>query len=421
MYRQRFVGEIPKEYSKLGQLRCSPSENDFEIQELLLNKLLAHAVKNVPFYRSCVEERGLSLGDVNSKNYEQIFPVLSKQDIVSDPQSFFAIDKGSKKDSFILSTSGSSGTPLRILTNKQARRINYRYYEFLLKEFGASYRERSTTFAGRVLYKNLTNGVSRYDYYNSTQYLSSYFLSETSVNSYFDAICSWKPKFIDAYPSIIGQFVDLCLQKNLKLNFSPKFVLTSSETLTKAVRNKIENFFGCPVVDHYGCTEMAISAFSDGGDYYLDPKYAKVELVSVGENIYKVIATGLFNYAMPLIRYDIGDTVSLSEPGNPYKFNAVEGRLDDLVVTPEGRKIGRLDPCFKGIQGVRYSQVIQKSLTEIEIKVVLDDEHADLFIIDDLLKNFAQRTSDKINFTVTLVNDIERSANGKFKSVVSLM
>ena len=90
-----------------------------------------------------------------------------------------------------------------------------------------------------------------------------------------------------------------------------------------------------------------------------------------------------------------------------------------MIVTPEGRKIGRMDPAFKGMSGIKQAQIVQTSIDSIEVLVVLS-EVADLDRLEpELIKNIRQRTSSVMNVSVRAVESIPVGKSGKFKSVVS--
>lgn len=419
-HRNRFYNCLPIEYKNIN----SVFEEDtlaLKAQSIRVNKLLQHALSTVPYYKDFVLKNNLSVESIDSNNFTEILPVVRKSDIVKDPDKFITCDKKVKKNSFELYTSGSSGTPLRVLASRESRVINYYFYKLLLAEYGLEYRGRSVTLAGRVLYKEINGIADRVDYYNNTMYLSSYFISKENIGLYWRALNSWRPLFIDSYPSALIELIKLMKDDALTLECNPKLILTSSETLSEEDRKLIEDYFKCPVVDHYGCTEMAVSAFSKGSKYLVSPMYSKVEFVSIGSGIYRVLVTGLLNFCMPLIRYDIGDVIYARNPKNPYVFDRVEGRLDDLIITPEGRRVGRLDPAYKGISGIEVAQVVQHSLESIEIKIVLSQSGLKYFDENKLIDNFRNRTSKNISFRISYQDSIPKNPNGKFKSVVSLL
>ena len=416
MYQDRFEGEITPIYSTLSHPLLPPTEKDFDHQQRRLQSLLKHCVNYVPHYQKLL--KGRDWQSITCKNIHQSLPILTKSDILKDPESFLSTAP-EFRNKIKLNTSGSSGTPLNIYSSYEARRINYHFYQQILTSQGVNYKSKSTTFAGRVLYKDNSRSLDRYDYYNSTQYLSTYFISPNTINRYIDSLNKWQPCFIDAYPSALLEIRQLAKDQGLTIRFKPKFIITSSETLAPSSRKKIEDFFCTKVIDHYGCTEMTVSAVSIGEKYFISPLYSLIELERKYENSYSLITTGLLNFAMPLIRYEIGDTISTDNPSMPYVFDSVEGRIDDVIITPEGRRIGRIDPAFKGIEGVELAQIVQHKIDKIDVKIVLDNSKKHLFNEEALIENIKSRTSQAMLVSISYHKQIEKSRNGKFKSVIN--
>jgi phenylacetate-CoA ligase len=419
LYRERFGSQLSPEYKQSDSLLQAPQLSDFEVQTQRLRKLLNHCKKFVPYYRPYLKSADISR--LTGTTLADYLPILTKKIVLDNPDSFLSQAPEHAKERLIkLNTSGSSGTPLTLYVTREARRINYNFYERALNEFGCHYQSKSTTFAGRILYKKPGKSPSRFDYYNKTQYLSSYFISPDTIESYLNAMNSWQPDFIDSYPSAILEICALAQQKGLTPTFKPKVILTSSETLTALGRRTIEGFFGAPVLDHYGCTEMAISSLSSGGQYFSPASYSVIELEHAFDKLYSVITTGLLNFSMPLLRYEIGDLVSKPSDSN-YIFDSIEGRTDDVIITPEGKRIGRMDPVFKGVEGVAQAQIVQKTLENIDILIKLNLKNSHLFNEELLISNVKIRTSDSMNVKIIYVDEIEKTKNGKIKSVVCLI
>jgi phenylacetate-CoA ligase len=384
--------------------------------------MLTHAAAYVPFYRDLFRSKQLSPNAVTMANLAQCLPVISKSDIIANPlafQSEFYAESGLR-----LNTSGTTGSPMQILCAREARSINYAFHRKILLDHHCDVNSRKVTFAGRVLLPEREKKIFwRKDLANRTLYCSSYHLGAQTLPGYVAAIERWQPEFIDSYPSAILQVAGFMNERNIRLKLPLRFILTSSETLSAEHRSAIELAFGVKVIDQYGCTEMAVMARNDGAGYVVDPMYAHVEYEPIdGTTTAALICTGLVNFGMPLIRYRIGDVVE-SPAGVgaklPQTFARVIGREDDYIVTPEGNKVGRLDPAFKGVSGVRQSQVIQENVHELDVLVVLAPG-SDLDAIRRVLtENILARTSRQMRVTVREVQSIALTKAGKFKSVIS--
>jgi phenylacetate-CoA ligase len=139
----------------------------------------------------------------------------------------------------------------------------------------------------------------------------------------------------------------------------------------------------------------------------------------------RIIATGFSNYAMPFIRYDVGDigvwTNGTCACGRHSAIlTSVDGRVEDFVLTPEGRKVLRFDYVFKDAANVRDAQVVQRQLGSICLRIVRrpayssSDENA-------LRLEIKNRVSSRLIVEFEYVDEIEREANGKMRAVQSLI
>jgi phenylacetate-CoA ligase len=159
-------------------------------------------------------------------------------------------------------------------------------------------------------------------------------------------------------------------------------------------------------------------------------EYGILELLDDGKPVPpgvggELVCTGFLNNAMPLIRYKIGDSAVFSshacECGRQTPcLESVEGRVDDIITTKDGRMIGRLDPVFKGTSGVKEAQIVQTEIGSVVVKVVTG-EGFNQKGIEPLLLELNKRLGLDTAVTVEYVDRIERTSAGKFRSVVSLL
>jgi phenylacetate-CoA ligase len=183
---------------------------------------------------------------------------------------------------------------------------------------------------------------------------------------------------------------------------------------------------GCQVFDEYNSAErVSLIQTCEYGNYHIASDYGFTELLPVDGGRYELVGTGFNNLLMPLIRYRLGDLVELDsgkercQCGRQFPcVKSVIGRMDDYVRTPDGRHVGRLSQVFKGVRNVAMGQIVQDSLKCVTIRIVPyagfdEDTKRQVF------NQACERLGTDIDIKVELVSDIPRSANGKFKLVVS--
>lgn len=393
-----------------------------ESQLSQLNKMLSHAATNVPFYRDqrlpgCVADL-TALSDL---------PILSKSDIRRAGRELCAPIRARRL--LEIHTGGTTGTPLTIYCDRATLQRNYAFFSRLLAWAGVSPGCRVATFAGRAFIRPDQDGPPywRSNFASNTLLMSSYFLSPQTVDAYIERLVSFKPNLIDAYPSSI-EFVARRLLRTEDIRIKPKAIITSSETLTPQVRDLIERAFGCTVFDQYGSAEMAAFVSQcEVGSYHVNPEFGVLEIIRDGRPVAtgesgEVVATGFINPVMPLVRYATGDMAVRGGGSCPCgrafpTLERIEGRMDDVVITPDGRHIGRLDPIFKSSTLIVESRVVQDARDHIRVEVVPDVGYSDA---DEaaLLSELQRRLGPTMRADVRRVASLPKTASGKLRMVV---
>jgi phenylacetate-CoA ligase len=286
-------------------------------------------------------------------------------------------------------------------------------------------------FAGRLLMPpNPKRPVYwRWNWAANTVLFSSYHLSPDTMPLYAGALERFQPDLIDTYPSSLVPLARF-LDREGRTTIRPRAIITSSETLLPQDRALIERAFRCRVYDHYGAAEMAaFISQCERGCYHVNPEFGIVEVV-VGERpalpgeTGEMVATSFVNPVMPLIRYVTGDlaVAGQGECGCGRAFPVVDrviGRADDVVVTPDGRRVGRLDPVFKAIDNVYETRIVQDAADHLRVEVVPTVGFA-AAERERLVAELRARVGPSMGIEVVEVVAIPRTARGKLQTVVRL-
>ncbi len=154
----------------------------------------------------------------------------------------------------------------------------------------------------------------------------------------------WQPGFLSSYPSMLAVLANE--QRCGRLKLSPRSLWCGGEHLDCHQRQQMESAFGCPLIEDYGASEAMNMAFgcSHGRlhvntDWFiLEPVDENLKAVPAGQKSATTLVTNLANRLQPLIRYDIGDSVTLHtdacDCGNPLPTLSVDGRSDDTLWLP---------------------------------------------------------------------------------------
>lgn len=403
-------------------------------QDERLAELLRHAARDVPYYREAWRERRL-MGDDSPVDQLENWPVLSKETLRADPKLFIADSRRGRR-LFRLDTSGTSGTPITTWRSRETMQAWYALVEARWRRwYGVSRHEPWAILGGQEV-TPVEREVPPYWLWNRAGqqlYMSTLHLKAANVASYLDALRTYGISHLYAYSSAAAELARLASQASLE---TPKLkvVVTNAEPLEPHQRETIATAFDCPVHSSYGMSEAVAGASEcKHGRLHLWPEAGVVEvmkdfddeLVANGTSG-RLICTGLLNFDMPLIRYEIGDRGALApntateetcDCGREMpQLHRLEGRSIDNLVTSDGRKVFWLNPVLYGLP-IHQAQIVQRSHEYVEVKVIPADGYgaeATTHITTEL-----RRRLGDVEVAVRVVDEIERGPNGKFRAVVS--
>jgi phenylacetate-CoA ligase len=210
----------------------------------------------------------------------------------------------------------------------------------------------------------------------------------------------------------------------------PSLIFTSSELLDDWTRRKIETTFQSEVLDVYGCSEVKEIAWEcpQHKGYHVNADWLFVEFVrEENEGTMEagpILVTSLYNYGMPLIRYEIGDTGRFIEGlcpcgrGLPLMARA-QGRRVDYFTLPNQSMVSpyKMTCAIEHIGGMKQYQIVQKKIDRVELKVVpmqgFDEKRK------RELKQVLEQVLPGIKVEVRTVDGIKREKSGKYKIVLS--
>lgn len=424
--RRRYGGEHRHHHEAIRATPWLPRAEQERQQLERLNRLLQAARASVPFYADRIPRAALfSLGLMDA------IPLLSKREVLAAGSTLLSAE-AYRETLLTVHTGGTTGTPLAVTCTRTALRRNYAFFARFLESAGLPHRARVATFAGRILLPPGTAGPPywRHNFAGNALLCSSYHIGPATVQQYADALAQFQPLVIDAYPSSIAP-IARHLSRRGDRRIRPQAVITSSETLSPEDADSIASAFGCPVFDHYGSAEMvALITQCREGSYHINSDYGVVELlegrrpVDIGEEG-DIVATGFINRVMPFIRYVTGDR-AIRGPDSPCacgssfpRIERILGRVDDVLITPEGYHVGRLDPIFKAMASLDETRIVQDEPDHVRVELVSREPLRETETAT-LLAGLRNRLGPTMRIEFVRVAQIERSPGGKLRSVVNL-
>lgn len=398
-------------------------------QEKRLALVLHRAATKVPYYREYWSERRRRGDQAAWKNLEN-WPILEKEALRANPQGFLAEDCDPRQ-MICLNTSGTSGKPLTLLRSYATEKAYYALFEARNRRwYGVSRFDRWAILGGQLV-APAWRRQPPFWVWNAGQnqlYMSSYHLAPDLMPHYLDALARYRIKYLWGYTSSLHALALETLslkRRDLRMTVA----ITNAEPVFDYQRQAIGEAFQCPVRENYGMAEIVAGASEcHHGTLHLWPELGVLEVVDGQDQVPSgaegdIICTSLLNIDMPLIRYRVGDRGAKSGVVTPCAcgrtlptLSGVEGRVDDILYTVDGGRVGRLDPVFKGHLPIREAQIVQDAFDRIRVRYVpapgfsTKDKSA---IIQQL-----QARLGLVEVIMEPVEDVPREPNGKFRAVI---
>lgn len=399
-----------------------------------LRHVLTHAFEHVPYYQKSFKKAGvtrLELTRMTTADLPQL-PVTSKSDLRLMPDAFVADNIAAQQKLHRYHSSGSTGTPVTaICTSDGHRRFIAAREARSFGWAGSSVRRPRSMIGGRLV---VPKGVAqapfhRYNWAERQVYFSAYHISPDHVGKYVEAFNHHRPKLLTGYAYSHYLLARMMCEQAVSLDYEPEAVVLSSEKLTPEMKRVIRRAFRARAYEEYGAVENCVLATEcEHGNLHVSPDFGVLELVDSDGNPVppgvegRILCTSLLNEAQPLIRYEVGDVGIWSAKPCPCGRNhlpvlqEIVGRLEDVVIGPDGREMVRFHGVFIDLPHVLEGQVIQETLTRFRVKVVPQDG----FGPEDeklIRQRFAQRLGS-VNVEIERVTAIPRTERGKFRAVI---
>ena len=207
----------------------------------------------------------------------------------------------------------------------------------------------------------------------------------TPLAELVEGLNTFQPLILVGYPTVMVLLANE--QKEQRLKIKPLLVATAAEWLGREARDEIAAAFSCPVRDTYGASEFMGLAFDckegklhvNADWVILEPVDSHYQPIPPGETSRTALLTNLANRVQPIIRYDLGDSITVSPDPCPCGIALpvirVEGRKDEILTcqAPDGEAVTlpplALANAVEETPGVRSYQVIQTAPEVLSVRL----------------------------------------------------
>jgi len=391
--------------------------------------VLHRAATRVPYYRAQWAERRRGGDRASWENLEN-WPILEKTSLRENASAFVSDDCDLRK-MFYEHTSGTTGKPLSLWWSKETVRKWYALSEARIRYWNGVSRHNRWAMVGGQLVTPVSQRQAPFWVWNmglNQLYMSSYHLAPDLMGAYLEAMSRYRVTYLLGYTSSLYALAQAVVDSG-RQGIDMAVAITNAEPVYDYQRSTIAQAFNCPVRETYGMSEIVISASEcAAGRLHLWPEAGWVEVIEDNRPLRPgvsgdLVCTGLLNADMPLIRYRTGDRGVLGggletcQCGRTLPLlESVDGRVDDLLYTRDGRRIGRLDPIFKGDLPIHEAQIIQEALDCVRVRYVPTSEFKPDH--ESIITQRLHARMGRIKIVMEPLDVVPREPNGKFRSVI---
>lgn len=418
-FRQKYAQSLESQYWTLAQIR--------ENQLSQLKTLIRHSYNNVPYYTDIFNAEKIKPEDIKSLDDIKKIPFLTKSDVRNNYDKMIAKNHKEFKPGMV-STSGSTGQSLRFLLDQQSREKEYALVHRQFGLFSKHPFEKIASIRGDGVHdvSGRKKRITKYNPIKKELQINSYLLGKDQIAVAVQAIKEYKPKIIKGFPSAVSVVAKYCKKYDIVLR--PDLVLVSSESMQDEVKSEIESTFGCPVVNWYGASEYLVSAgqCESREGFHINEDYSICEILDENDmeiirGVGRIVATGLYNFSMPFLRYEQEDYVELDGGHCGCKRNlryvkSIIGRKSDKLISCDGREYSsaQVHHYWKHVvekalpnAGVSYYQIIQTSKVDFEVRLCITNSVEN---VESAIQNtLSELLGDDCNFSVNFLPEIPMS------------
>lgn len=393
-----------------------------------LQDVVRYAYEHVPFYRERYQREDIHPEDIRSLEDFQGLPFLTREDVNENPDTLVSPDLSTGLQA--VSTGGSTGEPMRFFVDDSFWWWNAAYEWRGRSWYGVREGDKMAwvwgapqEMSGWNRKKRLKAAIMRHRYMNSSN------MTEAKMEVFAENLVRWRPTMFRASASALTFFARFIKDRKIS-GIRPKLIETTAEKLTDPQREILEEVFQCPVADCYAARELGVIAYQCemGGQHVCETRFMETvagnRLVPPGQ-IGEVVVTSTSQFAMPFIRYKIGDMAILEAGRCPCGcelpvVREIVGKKHDILLTADGHYVygGFFTRLFRLRPEVVRFQVYQPNRERLEVRLVCKQE-VDSDWLDELRSEIQARFGVSMEVPIQVVDSIELTPAGKHRFIVS--
>jgi phenylacetate-CoA ligase len=420
-----------------GRLPAMPLDRIMDIQNRRVMHIIRHAYASTPYYRRVMDERGLKPADFRTAADLEKLPVLTGDQLASDPDQF--LSKNYRPGTGLaLHSTGTTGRKKIIHQDRSS--------VFLSLATGQRQRIVLAEWVGRKFgYREMTVGDPHGAAVQMRRFYETHSWVPKSVDLQRDAIFAteeiednlekmnrFQPDVIFGLGSYIGYLFRWAWDRGLPFHH-PKAIWYGADLMSDSHRSFLEEEVGIPVYSTYQAAEAPRIAYQCElrRGFHINMDQVAVRIVDAEGNTLgpgergEIIISNLTNHATILLNYKLGDIVTLSSHACTCgrtlpTLEQIDGRADDWILRPDRSRIHSYSfiRSLQNVPGVEQVQMVQEAMHRFRLRIV-PSVHAERSKMDEGLRSVLYSILGKeISMEIETVDSLPGGAGGKVKAVI---
>ena len=399
-----------------------------------LSRLLRHCHEMVPYYGDLLSAASPRQIESDPRGCLQKLPILTKELIRTNFERLQSKDN-SQRHCETNTSGGSTGEPVRLVQDDEYRDASTAIQWLCHHQLGCPLGAPHVRLWGSE--RDLESGTKSrkarfFNWLTNTGWMNAFAMSPESMRSFLDILNRKHPRLIVAYAQSIYELARFAEREQIPVS-PQRAVLTSAGTLYPFMREKIAQVFRCEVYNLYGSREVSDIAWELPGlkGLWAPPWANFIEVVDEsGEPVPagtegNILITCLTNYAMPLVRYWIGDRGALlpesETPKGIQMLSHVSGRTVDTFRRSDQTLVD--GEYFTHLLYFRpwiwKFQVVQKTYDSILFKLVSTNGKPPREELEEIAARSRLAMGDDCKVEFELCDELPPLRSGKFRYTMS--
>jgi len=448
LYQKWHGFELLKQVRALEKSAWLSADELRSIQWGRLQRMIRQAYDHVPYYRALFADSDIVPEEIQSFEDFGKLPLLTKETLQDRLDDLLAVNVP-REEHHRGVTSGSSGRPTYYVQDRPGNRTRAAAGRRLLRMAGYDFGLRLFYFWRQAPYTVGSDkgtpaeapeptappalpvrlkrwAYGRFAVENPVYRVDPTLLTDSEMSEMYRRLKRFRPHLIVSYVNALYRFAQFLEAEGLANTVKPRSVIVSSETLYSHQKELMERVFGCRVFNRYGMQETGIIAVEcpDGEGLHTNTEILYLEYVRVLGGGTQIVVTDLINRAMPLLRYETGDTAEPINRSCPCgrgleRIRNLQGRIIELLPTRGGGVVnGQLFATFHWIEGVKQYQVVQEAVDSFVVRIVRGQGYVE-DNLRPMLKTIHEWFGDDTRIEIEYPDEIPFTKGGKYKLVIS--